>query len=228
MIITIDGPCASGKSTVASLLAQKLNYYYVYTGLLYRAVAYILHTHYQLNDDQIENASSDDIVIALCEHEMVYYYSPKNGPSVQINKKNVTTLLKTPLVDHIASIIGTNHAARDYLTNLQKEMCMDKKNVILDGRDSGSAVFPNADLKIYLTASVEVRVTRWLLSQANINKKYTHQEALNLIQKRDNRDSERENSPLVIPENALVIDNSAMSIDETISLLLLEIEKAEH
>ncbi len=199
MIITIDGPVASGKSTVARLLAKKLGYQYLNTGLMFRAVAYLLYT---------KNRS-------LNLTELVYTYNPQDGAQILYKDSNITPLLKTPEMDQLSSQVATQPEVRTALLTYQRQLA-EKNNVVAEGRDTGTIVFPNADYKFFITASPEIRAKRWRGYQHKQGKEYSLKESINIIKERDQRDSAREVAPLIVPEDAHTIDTSAMSIEQAV------------
>lgn len=217
MIITIDGPTASGKSSVSRMLAGKLNAYYLYTGLLYRAVAYVLLREYGMALDSISKPDLK-LVDTLIE-QFRYHYSAQNYEQIFYGTNDITPLLKNPIIDQAASLLSTHSGVRERLNQLQKKIALNK-SIVIDGRDSGSVVFPNADFKFFLTASVQVRAERWHHQQIATGKHVAISDAVQEIATRDTRDSKRAHAPLIIPQSARVVDNSAMNISQTVDVLL--------
>ena len=214
MIITIDGPTASGKSTAGRLLAKELNYYYLYTGLLYRALAYLLMNEQGYTLETI--AHPDMNVVDQILKQLIYRYDASNRERIFFDKKDITPYLKGDRVGQAASIVSTNPEVRDRLNILQRAIA-DDHDVVIDGRDSGSVVFPKADVKFFLTASEDVRALRWKAQQEKRGENVTLQEAQEFVKSRDHRDTTRKTAPLTIPQGAQVIDNSNMSIGETLA-----------
>lgn len=217
MIITIDGPAASGKSSVAKLLAEHLHMYYLYTGLLYRAFAYAL---LQKNgDDFIQNSSElrtiTDEDLALID-SIVYEYS--NGkPCVTINGQIVTEFLYSEKISQLASVVSASQKVRERFLPVQRSAAA-RYNIIADGRDCGTVVFPYADIKFYLTASVDVRVAR-IMNDEQRKQGENHESFEKLkadLGMRDHRDQNREIAPLKIPNDAFFVDNSTLSLDQTV------------
>lgn len=219
MIITIDGPAASGKSTVARLIAQKLHYYYLNSGMLYRALGYCLLHHGGLSIEQLLGCTIEER--NYCLDTLDYDYDSNTGVmKVFIDRRDVTQFLKDPLIDKAASVVGENKSARDFLSRLQRTIAYNK-NLIAEGRDVGSVVFPHAQVKFFLTAHLQVRALRWLNDQVkkghgNMN----FQHALATIQERDERDINRPHAPLKIASDDIVIDNSQITIEQTVELML--------
>lgn len=218
MIITIDGPSASGKSSIARLLASKLGIVHLNSGLLFRAVAYILMRDLGYTKSNLMHAKKDDIE-RIFSHNFEYVSDNGKG-EVIYNGKNLTAFLKTEEIDQGSSIVSTVAYVRDKLLNFQKEFAKQVDSIVIDGRDVGSVVFPDADFKIYLTASPETRVQRWRQDQFQKGFKYTEQEALQEINTRDHRDQNRAIAPLIIPKDAIVIDNSDLTLQETLDEIL--------
>lgn len=220
MIITIDGPVASGKSSVARALAQYYNYYYLNTGLLYRAIAYLFLSDKKFNikniEKNIESILQADTEELIKNKKLSYTYDSLNNEQIFINtEENITFFLKDSAIDNIASIISENINIRLAILDYQRELGQ-KYDLIADGRDCGSVLFPYADYKFFLTASLEKRAHRWQQDQLKYKNIYTLKESIEFITERDKRDIKREYSPLIIPENAYVIDTSFYNKDEVI------------
>lgn len=204
--IAMDGPAGAGKSTIAKLVAKKLGFVYVDTGAMYRALAlFTLRSGIDVND---EEKVSD-----LCETAKVSISYVDGEQVVLLNDENVNGFIRTPEVGNIASAISVYGKVRAKLVRLQQELG-EKENVVMDGRDIGSVVLPNAEVKIYLDADVKVRAKRRY--DELIGKGM--EADLSVIEKemieRDYRDMHRDNSPLVRVPEATYIDSSYMSIDD--------------
>lgn len=159
MIITIDGPAASGKSTAARLLAKHLGYYYLNSGMLYRALSYLLlENGYTL--ETIANHSESDIKQYLDPQHLVYVSDDQTNAHIYFDNKEITQYLKNERIDQAASVVSTNKVVRDYLLSFQRQLAS-THDVIVEGRDSGTVVFPQAEIKFFLTASLDVRAERW-------------------------------------------------------------------
>jgi CMP/dCMP kinase len=225
MIITIDGPAASGKSSLAKVLAQKLDYYYLYTGLLYRALAYILvHAEHKLSLpvmlEEVQDLTPEDF--ATARH--ISYRYLHNQPHVYHHGIDITAHLTDTRLDQPASVISAYPEARRALLLLQREIAQ-KHNTIADGRDCGSVVFPDADIKFFLTADVDTRARRLMADQTRGNHEKVFEKVKAALIERDERDRTRAESPLVIPEGAIIVDNSTLTFDQTVDEFLKEIEK---
>lgn len=215
--IAIDGPAGAGKSTIAKIVAKKLEYIYVDTGAMYRAMAlYLINKGIDKNDiAAIENACEEaDISISYENGEQV----------VLLMGENVNGLIRTEEVGNMASVSSANAKVREKLVSLQQKLASEKK-VVMDGRDIGTVVLPDSECKIYLTASSSVRAKRRydeLTAKGEICD-------INVIEQdiidRDNRDMTRENSPLKQADDAILVDSSYMSIEE-VSDKIIEIAKS--
>ncbi|MDO5156612.1 MAG: (d)CMP kinase [Eubacteriales bacterium] len=210
--IAIDGPAGAGKSTIAKMVAKKLNYIYVDTGAMYRAIAYYLLNHnINIENDTALKAACDQIHIQICYEN--------DAQQVILNQENVTPFLRTEETGNMASKSSAKAPVRAALLDLQRNMAKNY-NVVMDGRDIGTNVLPNAEVKIYLTASSNERAKRRYKEliekgeQADLNKIEAD------IIERDTRDMNREIAPLKQAEDAIFIDSSDMSIDEVVNTIL--------
>ena len=210
--IAIDGPAGAGKSTIAKKVAKTKGFIYVDTGAMYRAMAYYLLTQGidPENADAIEaNCVNADITICYENGEQV----------VLLNGENVNGVIRNEEVGNMASSSSKHPKVRERLTVLQKELAA-KNNVVMDGRDIGTCVLPNADVKVYLTASAQVRAKRRYdeLSAKGIPCDIEQIE-MDII-KRDEQDMNREIAPLKQAEDAVLVDSSDMTIDEVVQAIL--------
>lgn len=219
MIIAIDGPAGSGKSTVAKLVAQRLGCAYLDTGAMYRAVAWrALETGVALDDEPALTA------IALNDPISFGYQEGEPLPSkVFIADEDVTKQIRTPEADVAVSPVSAVPSVRVALVDQQRRIGK-MQDTVMEGRDIGTAVFPHAELKIFLTATPEVRAERRLKQNAERFKGkeglQTREEVLADIIRRDTYDSQREASPLMAAEDALTLDTSDMSIEEVVSWIV--------
>lgn len=218
-VITIDGPTSSGKNSVGFLLSQKLGYQYIDSGSIYRAgCIFILRNNISLDDLQK--------VVEVFKNLRLDIKSDNGKFRVFANGEDVTDILHdlkiTKIVPTVAAIKEVREAAKPIKWNLAKI-----KNTVMTGRDIGSEIFPDAKYKFYLTADVDVRAKRRFdqLSQKDPNIKY--EQVLKDMEDRDKKDSTREVSPLRIPDGAVVIDNSNLSVEQTVSEMLKHIH-AQH
>lgn len=206
LIIAIDGPAASGKSTTAQFLAEKLGYVYIDTGAMYRACALkAKKMGIDINDEESIRELLDNIDIRIENHHS------KNR--IFLDGEDVSEDIRADDISALASAISAIPAVRYKMVELQRKMG-EKGGVILDGRDIGTYVFPTAEVKFFLTASPEVRAKRrWLeLQQKGINKDFS--EVLADLVKRDNNDSQRALAPLKKADDAIEVDTSNMTIEE--------------
>ncbi|MBQ7955379.1 MAG: (d)CMP kinase [Lachnospiraceae bacterium] len=210
--IAIDGPAGAGKSTIAKQVAKKMNLIYVDTGAMYRAMAlYLIREKVNANEaDKIsEKCKSADITIRYENGEQVVY----------LNGENVNPYLRTEEVGKMASASSVNGDVRAKLVQLQQKLASEAK-VIMDGRDIGTCVLPNANVKIYLTASVEVRAKRRYDELTAKGETWDLEEIKKEIAERDHRDMTREISPLRQAEDAILLDTSYMGIEEVINAIM--------
>ena len=206
--IAIDGPAGAGKSTIARRLAKELGYIYVDTGAMYRAMAYYFLTN---------NISSDDeaAIAKACDNVNVSIAYKNNEQQVLLNGENISDKIRNEEVGNMASATSVYPVVRTKLVELQRQLAQ-KENVIMDGRDIGTVVLPNANVKIYLTASSKVRAQRRFdeLTEKGISCKFDEIEK-DIID-RDYRDMHRETSPLKQADDAVLLDSSDMDIDAVI------------
>lgn len=217
--IAIDGPAGAGKSTIARKVAKQKGFIYVDTGAMYRAMAYyLLSKKVSPKDAQSieENCQNADITICYEEGEQV----------VLLNGENVNGVIRSEAVGNMASASSPNPKVRERLTLLQKELAK-TNNVVMDGRDIGTCVLPDADVKIYLTASSKVRAKRRFdeLCAKGISCDIEQIEAD--IIKRDEQDMTRKVAPLKQAEDAVLLDSSHMTVDEVAGAILDLCEKRE-
>lgn len=206
--VAIDGPAGAGKSTVAKRIARKMGYIYVDTGAMYRAMAlYLLRKG-------IEPADTDRISEACREAEISIEYRDKEQV-VLLFGENVNAFLRTEEVGNMASYSSAVPAVREKLVELQRKLAK-TADVVMDGRDIGTVVLPDADVKIYLTASSETRARRRYLELQERGEEADLQKIEQDIIDRDYRDMHREHSPLCQAADAVLVDSSSMTIDEVV------------
>lgn len=216
MIITIDGPVASGKTSIARAVAQKLGYTYLATGMLYRAIAYVLVDRYRYDEVKLRNPDAHDIDI-VAEH--LVYENQADGPHVLYGPDDITLYLKTPTIDTSSSLLATTPYIHQVLLALQRSIAQGK-NIVIESRDAGTTVFPNAECKIFLTASNQERARRWQQDQAKRGTIISLEHACQLISERDTRDTMRPVSPLVCAKDAHVVDSTNVSFDEVVRIIV--------
>ena len=212
MNIAIDGPAGAGKSTIARLAAKKLGFLYVDTGAMYRAIAlYLLWNETDIDDEEELKKALERININI-----VY---ENNVQHVFLNYQDVSAEIRSEKVSIMASKTSALQPVRDKLLNLQKDIAT-KNNVIMDGRDIGTNILPNAEVKIYLDASVEVRAKRRFDEMKNKGENPDLESIkLNIIA-RDEQDMNRKIAPLKKAEDATLIDSSYMSIDQVVDKII--------
>lgn len=219
MIITIDGPASSGKSTVAHAIARARNLYYLNSGLLYRALAYLLLHKRTYTTQELRVPHKTDIAAFTDPKRLKYTYESNRGPLLTFDGQDITPFLKDPDVDNASSLISQDPRVRDRIYDLQHAIA-EKYPLIIEGRDAGSVVFPQADYKLFLTASVDKRAERWRKQQAKKGRQYSIEQAIEHVTQRDERDEKRKIAPLIIPEGAIVVDNSALTKEQTLKEVL--------
>lgn len=204
-IISLDGPSGAGKSTVAKLVAKKLGYKYLDTGAMYRAVTlFFLNKNVNIqNDNEIISAISD-LKISFDNNNKIY-----------LNDVDVSEEIRSIKVVNMVSKVSSIRAVRKSMVSLQRAIA-ENDNYVVDGRDIGSVVFPLAKYKFYIDASVEIRAKRRYEEEIQKGKDITFEEVIDSIKKRDEFDSNREDSPLVVPKDAIIIDTTNMTIDEVV------------
>ncbi len=205
--IAIDGPSGAGKSTIAKLISKKMGITYLDTGAMYRGLAYYtLKQGVEPNDEKAVLPILDKVTMDIAYSE--------NGQKVIVNGEDVTPYIREHHISMAASTISKIHAVRMKLADLQRQIAA-KTDCVLDGRDIGSFVLPNANVKIYMDASAEVRAERRKLElEAKGDNAHTFEEILADIKARDYQDMNRDFAPLKVADGATVIDTSYMTIDE--------------
>lgn len=206
--IAIDGPSAAGKSTIAKLLAKELEYAYLDTGAMYRCVAYYsLKKGVDQHDPQQLAAMIDDMKISFDAHGNVF-----------INEEDVSRAIRENEISMMTSSISAFPLVREKLVAMQKEIAKDK-GYIMDGRDIGTVVLPDAEVKVYMIADVEARAKRRFKEYQEKEIAADYDEIYKDIEKRDYQDMNRETSPLKKADDAVEIDTSHMTIDEVVSAI---------
>ena len=216
IIIAIDGFASTGKSTLAKHLANYLNYIYVDSGSMYRAI-----TYYALKNNYIpfDEENLKEFSKILFDVKLSFVFNKKLGYSeIFLNNNNIEKEIRSIIVSNHVSSVATVSFIRKHMVNLQKELSLNK-GVVMDGRDIGTVVFPNAELKLFLTASAEVRAKRRYSEYVNENVEVEYNEVLNNLKSRDLDDSKRKDSPLIIADDALEIDNSFMSMEDQLTFV---------
>lgn len=214
--VAIDGPSAAGKSTIAKMVAKKENFIYIDTGAMYRCVAYYCLTQkIDLNDEKAVEQAIEHIQIRLTSDNKVY-----------LNDEDVSNQIRQDQVSLGASCVSKYQAVRSFLVDEQRKMAK-AGNVILDGRDIGTVVLSNADLKIYQIASVETRAKRRYLENLERGLDADLETIKKEIEERDYQDTHREISPLKKAEDAVELDTSSLTLEEVVEQVLTLIQKAK-
>lgn len=212
MNVAIDGPAGAGKSTIAKAIAKKLGYVYVDTGAMYRAMAlFFLRSNISKDDEAKISSVVDDINVSIKYED--------GAQHVILNGEDVTGLIRTEEVGNMASATSVYGPVRTKLVALQQELAK-TTDVIMDGRDIGTVVLPNADVKVFLTASVECRAKRRYDELVAKGQEADFDQIAKDIEERDYRDSHREISPLKQADDATLVDSSNMTIDEVVDTII--------
>ncbi|MBS1598620.1 MAG: (d)CMP kinase [Bacteroidetes bacterium] len=214
IIITIDGWSACGKSTLAKQLAKELNYKYIDSGAMYRAITlYFLRNHIDWTKPASVEKALKSIVIE-------FVYNPKSKESeVYMNSENVEYLIRDLVIAEKVSDVAAIKSVREFAVRQQQQMGK-QKGIVMDGRDIGTVVFPKAELKIFMTADNAIRVERRFKELFEKNPNITIDEVKNNLEMRDYIDSHREVSPLRKASDAVVLDNTSLSLEEQLNLAL--------
>lgn len=208
-VIAIDGPAGAGKSTIAKIAAKQLGYIYIDTGAMYRAVAWRVLQKYT------PPVSTEQIISCLHNIDIKLSYDDKQNMQVEVNGTNVTAAIRTPEVTALVSQVAAVGEVREKMVELQRKMARQGK-ILMDGRDIGTCVLPDADLKIYLTASVEERARRRARQMQKKGYDIDVEEIKKDITARDEADMKREISPLKKADDAVLLDSTDMTIDEVL------------
>lgn len=210
--IAIDGPAGAGKSSISKVVANELGYLYIDTGAMYRGVTWaVLDSHVDVKNQKDVESLLPSLDLTL--------EPTANACKVFVKGQDVTNLIRQQQINENVSTIASYKGVREYLVERQQAMAA-VGGVILDGRDIGSVVLPKAELKIYLTASVDARAKRrWLEVQGTSNEQSLEDIKKN-VESRDEMDKNRDESPLVCVEDAIVVDSSNMTFDETVEHIL--------
>lgn len=210
--VAVDGPAGAGKSSISKIVAKKLGYLYIDTGAMYRSVTWaVLHNHIDVNNQKAVEALLPELDLTM--------EASDDSCKVFIAGQDVTDFIRTPQVNNAVSIVASYKGVRQYLVERQRLMA-EAGGVILDGRDISSVVLPNAELKIYLTASVEARAMRRYLEVKGTVNEQSLEDIKESVMQRDEMDKNRKESPLIQVEDAVLVDSSEMTFDETVEHIL--------
>ncbi|EKV56677.1 (d)CMP kinase [Brachyspira hampsonii] len=204
-IITLDGPSGAGKSTIAKLLANKLSFKYLDTGAMYRAVTlYMIKHNININDN-------NEVISALNNLSINF----DNAGRIYLDNEDVTEAIRSMEVVNLVSKVSSISIVRQNMVSLQRKIA-EGGNYVVDGRDIGSVVFPDSKYKFYMDASLDERAKRRYNEELSKGKNISYEDIRESIRKRDEFDSNREDSPLVVAKNANIIDTTSMTIDEVV------------
>ena len=210
--IAIDGPAGAGKSTIARRLAKEMGYYYVDTGAIYRTVAYFMDLL------GVSPKDVDGVERYIDELTINIVYDEEGKQHMLMNGMDVTDDIRTQDISQKASLVSAHKVVRDVLLDMQRQVAREN-NVIMDGRDIGTVVLPNADVKIFLTASVEVRAKRRYDELIAKGQKTTLAQVQKDVEQRDYQDSHREIAPLKQAKDAVLLDTSNLDIDGVVAAI---------
>ena len=219
IIIAIDGLSGSGKSSTAKLLAKEMNYKYLDSGAMYRAVTlYII-------ENSIDYKNLKTLKTILDKIELEFIKDKVSGSyEIHLNNKNVEQNIRSKKVSELVSEISKISIIRKKLVQMQRTIG-DKKGIVMEGRDIGTVVFPRAELKIFMQADLNIRAKRRFNEFEKLGKKISLEEVKSNLIDRDNKDSNREDSPLKVTSNSLILDTTSISLEEQIEFIKKEAKK---
>lgn len=210
--IAIDGPAAAGKSTVAKVVAKKLSYVYIDTGAMYRTITYAAL-------EQKVDIENEEQLMEVVKNVKIEFQQGENTQLVFLNGQDVSEVIRTPEVTNRVSIVAKHRLVREEMVRRQQELA-EKGGVVMDGRDIGTHVLPDAEVKIFMLASVEERAERRHLENMNKGLDSNLEQLKEEIAQRDKLDSEREVSPLKKADDALELDTTSLSIEEVVQKIM--------
>ena len=220
MIIAIDGTTGSGKSTISKALAQKIGFAYIRTGSCYRAIAL------KILKEKVDYSNINEIKKLLSSTQIINKFDGKHVV-VTMDGTDVSDKINTPEISNFVSKISSIHEVREYVRKLQQNSKKTCENIIMEGRDIGSVVFPNADLKVFIDCPIDVRAQRRVNQFKANNNSVSFEEAKKAIEIRDYDDTHRKESPLVRLPEAFYLDTSKFDIDGCVNELVKQIKKLQ-
>ena len=219
IIIAIDGLSGSGKSSTAKLLAKEMNYKYLDSGAMYRAVTlYIIENSIDYKNLKMLKTILDKIELEFIKDDVSGSYQ------IHLNNKNVEKKIRSKKVSELVSEISKISIIRKKLVQMQRTIG-DKKGIVMEGRDIGTVVFPRAELKIFMQADLNIRAKRRFNEFEKLGKKISLEEVKSNLIDRDNKDSNREDSPLKVTSNSLILDTTSITLEEQIQFIKKEAKK---
>ena len=216
-VIAIDGPSGAGKSTITRLLAERLGYIHVDTGAMFRAVALAIRR-------SALDTSDEEALMELCKGLNISFDRSVRGQTVLLNGEDVSAAIRTPEISLLTSRISAIKCVREILLERQREMGK-AGGVVLEGRDIGTVVFPDAEVKFFLTASVEERGRRRYLELKEKGEEVTLKGTVADVARRDEQDEQREHAPLCRAPDAVEIDSSRLSIEQVLELMMGKVKE---
>ena len=222
-IIAIDGPSSSGKSTIAKLIAQHFNYTYIDSGSIYRVITYIAVKHNIIDGLKVNTSA---IIEILKKTSISFSFNSKNQNIISVDGVELKNKIRTFKISSLVSLIAEKNEIRQYVLKIQKDISINK-SVVMDGRDIGSVVFPNADVKFYLDASLDKRSERRWIELQKIEQ-VSLDDVKKDLHKRDLKDLNREFSPLIKPKNSITVNSDNLSIEQVVDNMIKIIDKVLH
>lgn len=220
VIVAIDGPSSSGKSTIAKLVAKHFNFTYIDSGSIYRAITYLAIKNNLVKTDSIDIVSLIDL---LNNCSISFSFNSNNQNIIKIDDVSIENEIRTFEISNNVSLIAEKNEVRKYVLKIQKDISKNK-SVVMDGRDIGSVVFPHADFKFFLDASLDVRALRRWNELKLIEKDLKFEEVKKDLSKRDEKDINRKFSPLTRSKDSMLIDSNELEINEVVDIIIDIIE----
>ena len=221
VIVAIDGPSSSGKSTIAKLVAKHFNFTYIDSGSIYRAITYVAIKNNLIKTGNIDVVSLIDL---LNNCSISFSFNSNNQNVIKIDDVSVENEIRTFEISNNVSLIAEKNEIRKYVLKIQKDIS-NNKSVVMDGRDIGSVVFPNADFKFFLDASIDVRALRRWNELKLTEKDLKFEEVKKDLLKRDKKDINRKFSPLIRPKDSILINSDRLDISEVVEHIIGIIKK---